>query len=113
MTLSPQHKSLAAGRWFLLSYAEQMGTIGGEVHRAVQWQARDRKIFDVAVDNTLELIDLTIADVRWQKRLREILRVREFFCDAVFGDNQYHTSLDDLDNYFLQFAIAVRLTQGR
>ena len=113
MNISPKHKSLAAGRWFALSYAEQMGNIGGEVHRAVQWRARDQNIFNAAVDNALELIDLTIADLRWQKRLREILRTRELLCDTVFGDNQYQTSLKDLDNYFLQFAIAARLAQGR
>ena len=113
MNRTPKHQTLASGRWFELSLCEQMGNIGGEVHRAVQWQACDQKIFDAAVDNVLELIDLTIADLRWQKRLREILRVREFFCDAVFGENQYDISLEDLDHYFLQFAIATRLAQGK
>ena len=113
MIVLPQYVSLTSGRWFALSFAEQMGNIGSEVHRAVQWQARDRKIFDAAVDNTLELIDLTLRDPRWQKRTSEILRVREFFCDTVFGDNQYQISLEDFDNYFLGFAIAARLAQGR
>ena len=52
-----QHASLAAGRWFELTFAEQMGNIGSEVHRAVQWQKRDPQIFDRAIDNALELID--------------------------------------------------------
>ena len=103
-----QHASLAAGRWFELTFAEQMGNIGSEVHRAVQWQKRDPQIFDRAIDNALELIDITVQDGRWQNRLKEILRVREFLCDAAFGEKIYGT-LEDFDDYFLQFAIAARL----
>jgi hypothetical protein len=58
----------------------------------------------------VELFDLTLEDPRWkkQKRLFEISRARELFCRAVEGDNEYETTLDDLDKYFLQFAIAAR-----
>lgn len=102
-----QHASLAAGRWFELTFAEQMGNIGSEVHRAVQWQERDRDIADHAVDSALELIDITVEDKRWQNRLKEILRVREFLCDAALGEQEYGT-LQDFDEYFLQFAVAAR-----
>ena len=98
---------MVAGRWFELTFAEQMGNIGSEVHRAVQWQERDPKIFDRAIDNALELIDMTIGDKRWQGRLKEILRVREFLCEAAFGE-QTRGTLEDFDEYFLQFAIAAR-----
>lgn len=103
------HSNLAAGRWQELSLAEQLGNIGSEVGRALKWQGRDRKIFNGAIYRTLELIDLTVADPRWQKRLKEILRVREFLCAAVFGSNEYRTSLEDLDRYFFQFAVAARI----
>lgn len=102
-----QHILLASGRWFELTFAEQMGNIGSEVHRAVQWQERDQAIFDRAIDNALELIDITVKDARWQRRLKEILRTREFLCEAAFGD-QTSGTLEDFDEYFLQFAILAR-----
>ena len=58
---------------------------------------------------SLELFDLTIQDIRWKSRLKEILRAREVFCDIIYGDNQYQTSLKDLDRYFFYFALAVQL----
>jgi hypothetical protein len=35
-----QHRELAAGRWWELSIAEQLGNIGSEVSRAVRWTGR-------------------------------------------------------------------------
>ncbi|MBI3442903.1 MAG: hypothetical protein HY007_03990 [Candidatus Sungbacteria bacterium] len=107
MNAEPRHASLAVGKWFALTFAEQMGNIGSEVRRAVQWQEQDPQIFNRAIDNMLELIDMTILDARWRGRLKEILRVREFLCDAAFGEKTYGT-LDDFDTYFLQFAIMAR-----
>jgi hypothetical protein len=57
------------------------------------------------------LIDITVQDSRWQHRLKEILRVREFLCDAVFGEKTWGT-LEDFDEYFLQFAITARLLKA-
>lgn len=102
-----RHKGLAEGRWSELSLAGQMGNIGSEVHRAAEWQNRDQGVFDKSVDNALELLDLTVRDTRWQGRLKEILRAREFFCEAVLGEGVYGT-LEDLDDYFLSFAILAR-----
>ena len=107
--MEPIHKNLASGNWQKLSLFEQLGNIGSEVGRARSWRGRDEKNFSGAVDRALELFDLTIADARWKDRLREILRAREFFCDAVFGKGEYGNSLEDLEKYFLQFAIAARL----
>ncbi len=102
------HKELAKNRWFQLSLAEQLANIGSEVTRARKWQGKDKNIFWGAVDRALELFDLTLADSRWRGRLREIARVREVFCDAVFGGKNYQSSLKDLERYFLLFAFLVR-----
>ena len=104
------HKELAEGRWFTFPFLDQMGNIGSEVGRAAKWQGKDEERFRGAVNRALELFDLTLEDPRWkkQKRLFEISRARELFCRAVEGDNEYKTSLDDLDKYFLQFAFAAR-----
>ncbi len=102
------HKELANGGWQKLSLMQQMGNIGSEISRAKKWQGKDEKIFNGAVDRALELFDLTLSDTRWQTGLKEIARAREFFCDALFGSNQFQTSLEDLDRYFFQFALAAR-----
>jgi hypothetical protein len=101
------HRELAAGRWHKLSLVEQLGNIGSEVNRillAKNNPARREK----AVDRALELLDLTIADPRWKKRLKEITRARELFCSAVYGTTEYRISLEELNHYFFQFAFAAR-----
>ncbi|MEX2006789.1 MAG: hypothetical protein WD877_01260 [Candidatus Saccharimonadales bacterium] len=62
-----------------------------------------------AANRALELFELTLADKRWYGLGTEIARSKEIFCDFVFGDNQYKSTPDDLERYFLQFAIAARL----
>lgn len=102
------HTDLANGRWFTMPLAEQMGNTGSEIHRLVITQNKDQGRFNSAFDRALELIDLTLADPRWKKGYKEIARVREVLCDIYFGENQYNTSLEALDNYFFQFGLMAR-----
>lgn len=62
------------------------------------------------VARALELFELTIDDPKWRisSHLREITRVKELFCAAVLGSNEYNTTLDDLNKYFLFFACIAR-----
>ena len=103
------HKKLAAGRWFQLSFAEQMGNIGSEVGRACLAQNNNLVRFDGAVLRALDLFDLTLADERWRGRRFELARARELFCAASLGQDMYETSLADLERYFMQFAMAIAL----
>lgn len=97
-------------RWRKLSLIEQLANIGSELNRALRWQGKDKKLFNLAVLRTLELLNLTIGDPRWRKRLKEIVRTREVFCDTVWNEaKEHHTSLSDLERYFFYFALAVRL----
>lgn len=105
----PIHNNLSHGAWFKLSLAEQMANIGSEVSRAKKWRHKNEQFFNNAVERCLELFDLTIADARHRNRLKEITRAREFLIDAIAAEQEYHTSLNDLDNYFLAFARAVRV----
>lgn len=101
-----QHTSLASGRWQKLNLNEQLGNIGSEVGRALRAKtAIDKRS---ATLRALELFDLTLADRRWYGRGSEVSRAREVFCDYLFGNNIYHTVPENLERYFMQFAVAAR-----
>jgi hypothetical protein len=102
------HKELAAGRWFTFSFLEQMAHTGSEVERTMLWRERDRDRSNSAFERALELLDLTIADPRNRRRLRELCRLREVLVDYFFGDNQYGSSDKLWRSYFLPFAYAAR-----
>ena len=103
-----RHRELAAGRWGQLALVEQLANVGSEVGRMVRWKERDPRLMQAALDRALELLDLTLEDPRWRSRLREIARARELLCGAALGEIQYGTTLEDLDRYFLAFAVAAR-----
>lgn len=105
---APHHRDLAAGRWGSLSLAEQLGNVGSDVGRMLRWRGRNERLMTGAFHRALELLDLTLADPRWRNRLREIARARELLCDAAAGGGEYGTTLEDLDRYFLAFAVAAR-----
>lgn len=103
------HETLAAGRWQTFSLAEQLGNIGSEVSRALNWREKkdEEKSFN-ALARGLELFDLTLIDPRWRGRLKELARSREVVCDFLVGDNQYGSTPQTLLGYFDAFAIAAR-----
>ncbi|HBF67085.1 MAG TPA: hypothetical protein DDW36_01510 [Candidatus Magasanikbacteria bacterium] len=104
-----QHKTLAQGRWFTLSLAEQLGNVGSEVGRAAAGQKRgDKEKTESALDRALELLDLTLEDSRWQGRRKEIARSRELLCAVFYNSETYNTTPADLEKYFFQFALAAR-----
>jgi hypothetical protein len=107
--MSVQHRDLAAGRWFTFSLIQQMANVGSEVERAISWRERGNPDYSRrAVERALELLDLTIADARHRRRLRELTRVREVLADYFFADNQYGSSDKLWRNYFFAFAYAAR-----
>lgn len=103
-----QHSNLANGRWYELSLFEQMGNISSETNRALRSQEKDKQLFENSIFRALELLDFTIADPRWRKRLKELTRAREVLCDAYLGGKEYQSSMEDIDKYFFQFALAAR-----
>ncbi len=104
-----QHKNLADGKWQKFTLLDQMGNIGSEISRALRWKDKDLKIFENAIFRALELLDLTIQDLRWRRRLKELVRTRELLCDAFFGGVKYGSTLKDLERYFFTFALAARI----
>lgn len=112
MSEAPSHVALAAGRWHTMTLAEQLGNVGSEVGRAVRAKAQGNEgRMIAALDRALELFDLTAADPRLLGRRREVLRAREVVCDFLIGDNQFGSTAQSLDGYFLAFATAARLSR--
>jgi hypothetical protein len=106
---SPAHRGLAAGRWYTMTLAEQLGNIGSEVSRALRAKAQGNDgRMNSALNRALELFDLTAADPGFTGRRREILRAREVVCDFMVGDNMYQSTPEALDAYFLAFAVDAR-----
>jgi hypothetical protein len=106
-----QHRELAAGRWWTLSLAEQLGNVGSEVSRATRWTSRNPDLAQGALYRALELLDLTLADPRLRQspaRLREIARAREVVADFFAGPNQYRSTAASLQKYFDAYALAAR-----
>ena len=69
-----------------------------------------KKYFKGAFERAIELFELTLSDKRWNYgQLKEIGRVKEVFCDAVEGGKEYKSSFEDLDKYFLLFALKLRM----
>lgn len=104
------HQNLAAGRWFELTIAEQLGNIGSEVGRAVKWQNKaNLESRDRALDRAFDLLNLSIIDKRWWgPRLKELCRVREVLSDTFYGDREYKDTPEALEKYFYQYALVAR-----
>lgn len=104
-----QHRDLAAGRWFELSFFEQMANVGAEIGRTISWKKRNRPDYSQrAFERALELLDLTIRDKKNLGRLRELLRVREALADFYVFDNSYRSSDESWQRYFYAFQFAAR-----
>lgn len=101
------HQLLESGRWFKFSLLEQMSNIGSDVERAIRWKkAGNIEYMQDALDRALTLIDLTIADPKNRKRLKEVVRLRELFIDYLLYDNTYNFTEEYWQNYFYFFSYA-------
>lgn len=104
-----EHKQLASGRWYKISFIEQMANIGSEVERAINWKIKNNSGYSQkAFERALELLDLTMEDQKNRKRLREIARAREALVDYFAFDNFYRSSDEGWKKYFITFNFAAR-----
>lgn len=99
-----QHKSLAAGRWEQMSFADQMLNIGSEVSRANRWRSKGNdEQCHRAADRALELVSLTIDANKTRPGLKELCRLYEVMADFYYGNNLYQTDANSLQHYFDAF----------
>jgi len=105
-----QHLGLASGRWQKLSFFDQMANIGSEVEKAISWRNKDNDLYSrKAAERALELLFLTIADLKNRNRLKELTRLHEVLVDYFFGQNQYSSSSLLWRKYFYAFNYAARI----
>ena len=104
------HQNLAQGKWFTMSLSEQLGNVGSEVGRAAKWQRQGNAISrDKALERALDLLDMTIADTRRTKSLKELRRSREVLADTFYGNKEYKDTPEAMEKYFYQYAVAARM----
>lgn len=96
-------------RWGQFTLVDQMANIGAEVGRAINWKDKGNAVMSInAFYRALELIDLTVNDVKNKNSLKEILRVREGLVDFFMGENVYKSSNKLWEKYFFFFNLAAR-----
>ena len=96
-------------RWFKFSCMEQMGHIGSEISRAQIWQQKnDLGTRNRCIERAFDLIDLSLQDHKWQGRRKELCRFREVLADCYGDYHEYGITLQDLNQYCLEFAFACR-----
>ena len=112
--MSALHTELTDTTWQSFSLVEQLANVGSEVERAIKWSRKGRTEFGTnAVYRGLELLDLTIADPRHRKRLKELTRLREGLLDYFFGPNEFGSSDLAWHRYFNAFGMAAALERQR
>lgn len=110
------YKELAVGRWFGLSFIEQMANIGSEVIRAISWKKKGNFEYSKnAVERALELLYLTIDDPKNRKfaRLKELCRLYETLVDYFYYDNIYDSSDELWYKYFFAFNYKANLEKNK
>lgn len=99
-------------RWSEMNILDQMGNIYSEVGRTFKAKKNhDQARYDQALTRTLDLFDATTLALveKRSPRTKEVLRAKEAFLNAC--ESKDFTSEQDVDRYFMQFAIAARLNR--
>ena len=101
-------------KWAKLDIFNQMGNIYSEVGRSFKTSGQaDKATHDAAVARAIDLFDATIQSQIAAKspKAREVLRAKEEFLATIMDSTASQESIDSLDRYFMQFAIAARLNR--
>ena len=105
-----QHQQLASGRWAEMPFFQQMSNIGSEIERTIKWKEKGNKEYSqMAFERSLELLELTIADRKNVKRLKELTRLKEILIDHFEFNNDYHSTDKSWSNYFYSFNYASQI----
>lgn len=112
--MTPEHVTLAAGRWQTFSLMEQLANVGSEVERTISWNAKGNPDYSTkAFTRALELLQLTLDTELTAARLRELTRTQELLVDHFIGKNEFQTTTALWRSYFGAFTYAAQLQRGR
>ena len=101
-------------KWAKLDIFNQMGNIYSEVGRSFKTRGQDNTTdHDAAIVRAIDLFDVTVQSLLEIKspKAREVLRAKEQFLEVVMDGHATQESVQSLDRYFMQFAIAARLNR--
>jgi hypothetical protein len=104
-----QHKEQSKGDWHKRPFLEQMANIGSEVYRAINWRDKGNEEYaQLAFERSLELFDLSKESKLTYPQYKELLRMREIWVDYFKYDNEYNSTGDFINDYFMYTAIAYK-----
>ena len=106
------HQDLTKEKWHSLSLFEQMANVGAEVGRTINWRIKNKEKSTAAIERGLELLDLTIEDKKNKMHLKELCRLREVLADYFYFDNEYQSTDQHWNEYFLPFNYASAIKKG-
>ncbi len=101
-------------KWEKLSIFNQMGNIYSEVGRSFKTRDKsDQKDHVEAVKRAVDLFDATIYSLNKTKspKAREVAQAKNQFLITVDNSKASSESVQSLDRYFMQFAVAARLNR--
>ena len=102
-----QHKKQSQGEWQKKTFLEQMANIGSEVYRAINWRNKGNEEYaQLAFDRSLELFDLSKESKLTYSQYKELLRMREIWVDYFKYDNEYNSTEEGINKYFMYITIA-------
>jgi len=108
------HADLTPEKWADQSLWLQMANIGSEVFRAISW--RDKGYPDkgyAAAARAIELFNLTMSGDLPLHRRREVGRAKEAFVDYYWGENQYGSTRENWNSYFMSFTRMAQRERGK
>lgn len=109
------HQGLELNRWFKFSLFEQLSNVACDVERAIEAKNKgDISFAQTSFERALELLSLTIIDPKNKgPKIKELARIREFLIDYFMYDNEYGSTDEFWQNYFMYFAYIAANARGR
>lgn len=93
--------------WSKLQLCEQLANVGAEVGRAINWRHKGQpQPSQSAFYRSLELLSLSI-DCATSTQRTELCRLYEVWVDFFYGDNQYKSTENSMNRYFMHFNLLV------
>lgn len=96
-------------KWGQMTLIQQLGNLLAEISRASSLEKMAKKTeSNNALERSLELIDLILADGRSFNRSRELGILREAIADYYTESGYFSIELKDIMDYLLPFAVMAR-----